>query len=195
METLAPPDRSNKIVTAALVVIGIMIVLLLVFSVDRGDAANSKYDAIMSRYLELGWVVVEEQRGDLTGDTIEDRVLILNTQNVVSEKLSNNMLVILVGLPKHGYQVSIASQSQLRCSTCAGVAGGPWPDISIEGGKLIITSYGGSRERWIEKETFVYQGNEWVLQQIENTVYDTLDPDASSYEVLTPKDFGRVTIQ
>ncbi|HEY4482763.1 MAG TPA: hypothetical protein VI953_01160 [Candidatus Paceibacterota bacterium] len=189
----------KPILISVLLILALVILVVLVISKNSGGTRipkeNATFDEIIDKYTNVGWRVIDDQRGQLNNDSHEDRVVVLDTD--VKGIENNRLLIILFGLPNGLYDTSIVSDTAVRCSTCGGVGGNgdPFSRIAINGQSLEIHHTSGSLTRYAETESYLYLSGEWLLSTTTVTTFNANDPTVLiSTETKTSKDFGKRVI-
>ncbi|WP_193763588.1 hypothetical protein [Methylomonas methanica] len=83
------------------------------------------------------------------------------------------------------------------CSTCGGVFGDPFAELSATTKSFSVSHYGGSNWRWTNRFQFNYsrRDNTWQLVRVEQSSFHTSDPETAKTTTYTPPtDFGKIDI-
>ncbi len=128
-----------------------------------------------------GWnILFDISRGDLNDDGIEDAVLVIEYEKPVdhevllwgieSTKPENyetssppRVLLVLFGLKEGGYSLALANSNIILRADMGGVIGDPFQGAEFNRGSVVISEFGGSRQRWGEIYRFRFRGNKWRL--------------------------------
>ena len=154
---------------------------------------NPTFEEIVGKYTDTGWQVIDDQMGQLNNDSYEDRLVVLDTDD---KKVPNDrMLLVLFGQPNSTYTISATSDSAIPCSECGGAMGDPYGGVEIKDKKIIISSSGGSADRWEIEETYVFESGRWMLDERKTTSYNVnQEPPEPKVEIKTREELGGVTL-
>lgn len=141
-----------------------------------GYTSLSQDDTIKS-FIPKNYDTLQVAKGDLNGDDKDDLALALynvieKTSAPDDDNLPPRILMIFFNTD-NGYIKSISSSSALMCKNCGGIFGDPFNGLTIQNKVLSVAHYGGSSDRWSEKDKFRYQDNNWYL--IGKTTYSYSD--------------------
>lgn len=186
-----------------------ILISFLLFIIDTGSLFAQKitFPTIISKaaytsdFIPNGWAADHHAQGDLNGDEIDDAVLILNSiyedtlfkQGVQSKRI----LLVLIGQSDQSY--SLASQNINAVYSYGYDANfrDALATINIENGELIISHYGGSKERWGRTTIFAFDKlkSNWLLTKDELTTFDSTNEAANTIiKSNTKLDFGEISI-
>lgn len=92
-----------------------------------------------------------------------------------------------------GAALAFALDGAPKCVTCGGTMGDPLTGVAWDGGALVVSHEGGSREAWREDWTFTRRAGRWVLAGWTRDVTDRLTGQGWSERVNTLT--GRATVR
>lgn len=115
-------------------------------------------------FVPRGWVLQDEQTGDLNGDGLPDAVLQLiedlPKKSPDEFQTRYRALLILFKTADGKYTRAAVAGSLLMCGGCGGMLGGmgdsPAADVTIEKGVLLVSQLSGSRESTDHLHRFRY---------------------------------------
>lgn len=113
-------------------------------------------DQSLQQFVPIGFSIMDKSSGDITGDGIEDVILILKNQNENINPYVGRPLLILQGTTKGHYKLLERNDSVVLCLGCGGVHGDPYKRIIIKGHYFSVEHLGGSGWRWERIITFKY---------------------------------------
>jgi hypothetical protein len=110
-----------------------------------------------SAFIPAGYKVEESVDGDLNGDALIDRVLVL-LRDEPEEGDRKRALVVLLR-EKDGWTAGGTSSSLIACFQCLGVKGGDaTPEIAIAKRVISVSQFGGSRYYYGSTHRFRWSG-------------------------------------
>ncbi len=129
-----------------------------------------------------GWRVEENsiKEADLNGDGQPDAALVLTHGGngaSVDAQFAKHVLVLALRGSDGKLHRSIVSDAAVLDGDEGGVFGDPFEELSIERGAVVITHYGGSRDRWGYTHRYRYQNGQWMLIGLTINSSDTLDTE------------------
>ena len=151
-------------------------------------------------FVPSGANLLEAVRGDLTGNGIDDQLLVIDQPApdglVPGEHGPNRVLLLLLGDAAGRWQLAARNDKLVPCSTRGGIAGDPFAYVTIEDGAFSVITNGGSRERWSSIYTFRYVPADeacWV-HGVQRMVVDT-ETEASHTRDFSAAELGRVRFE
>jgi uncharacterized protein len=122
-----------------------------------------------------GWRILQSAQGDLNQDKRDDVAMVLIQPQEEEEQMDHErMLLVLLQQPDGSFQKAAETSKAILCRGCGGVYGDPLESIAIDNGALVITHYGGSRDRWGYVHRFRLQDGDWYMTGRTETYHDTL---------------------
>jgi len=164
---------------------------------ESGSGANM--DNALA-FVPSGANLLEAVRGDLTGDGIEDQLLVIDQPApdglVPGEHGPNRVLLLLLGDGAGRWQLVARNDKLVPCSSRGGIAGDPFAYVTIEDGVFSVITNGGSRERWSSTYTFRYAPAERVcwVHGVQRRVIDT-ETEATQTRDFSVAELGRVRFE
>jgi len=117
---------------------------------DKGDESSS-----------ADTVKIAEAYGDLDGDTISEKIIVINTSKQSDFGTIRN---IEVYKKENGdWKLWHKSTGAVLPSGHGGMMGEPFSGITIERKCIVINHEGGSRGRWAYTHRYRFQNNDWYL--------------------------------
>lgn len=120
----------------------------------------------LAAFVPKGHFILNQAAGDLNKDGLADAVLVLANEKekdpALTEELARSLLIFF-GKADAGYELKAVSSQALLCRLCGGMMGDPLQPIAIERGAVVISHYGGSRDRWGNTHRFRYQDYDFYL--------------------------------
>ncbi|MBI2336581.1 MAG: hypothetical protein HYU97_07465 [Deltaproteobacteria bacterium] len=143
----------------------IFMLLLMQVGLFLGVANAQSYD---KKIIPPGWKVEKTVPGHLDDNNLEDLVLILiiiknNFGETDIFEDSSRQLLLLSQTSPGKYNVQLKNSGAILCARCGGMLGDPLQSIEIKNKVLIITHYGGSRDRWGMVHRYRFQQGDWYL--------------------------------
>lgn len=134
-------------------------------------------------FVPAGWSAIDTAWGDLNGDGLRDCALIIQRDERPSPDDDADgrprILLALLG-EAGGYTLSARADSLVLTETEGGVMGDPLQDLTIERGCIVISFWGGSREKWNVTYRFRFQEGDWRMIGVSGG--DSDPTRASSYD-------------
>lgn len=124
-----------------------------------------------------GYKKISTTQGDLNKDQTQDLV-------IVAENEAGQRKLIITFTINSAYKKVLEIDGILMSKTEGGVMGDPLMEPKIDRGSLVISHYGGSRQRWFYTERFRYQKNKkgqldfYLIGHTQGTE-DTLHPGSA----------------
>jgi hypothetical protein len=138
---------------------------------------------------------------DLNGDGLSDYVFILERQKMhdaaPETETGQRPLKIALRQPDNSLKVVKTNHKIMFCSTCGGVFGVPFAELSATAKSFRVSHYGGSNWRWTNNFQFNYSRRDdtWQLVRVEESAFHTSDPETLETLIYKPpKDFGKIDI-
>lgn len=129
------------------------------------QVANSVLD-----FAPAGWSVEKEriQEGDLNNDGRADAAFVLSNGGSSETKpdepaVVKHVLVLALRGSDNKLHRSMVSDSAVYDGDEGGAFGDPFDDLSIDHGVVVISHYGGSRQRWGFTHRYRLQDERWTL--------------------------------
>lgn len=115
------------------------------------------------KQIPADWKIIKQLKADLNSDGLEDLIYVLE-RTLQPEDWPPRVLAIYFKNPNGQYSKSIQSQHAIMCSLCGGMMGDPFSDLQVtKKGVIVISHYGGSRDRWAFVHRWRYQDGAWKL--------------------------------
>ena len=135
-----------------------------------------------AEFVPTGWRIEEEtlKEVDLNGDGQADAAFVIsNGRSDVNEKgeatFVKHVLVLALRVGDGKLHRSIVSDDAVLDGDEGGVFGDPFNSLLVERGAVVISHYGGSRDRWSYTHRYRYQNGQWMLIGLTIGSTDTLD--------------------
>ena len=147
----------------------------------------------INKFIPKGYVVLDQCDGDLNGDGLKDKILILREkQEVTSEE--NRPVIILLKMQNGSYKKIAENDNIVLHAGDGGIHGDPYHGITIKKDKFSIEHFGGSSWRWNQVITFKYNRIKlnWYLYTVGSESWH-FDPSTNfTSELETGHSFGVV---
>ncbi|KPG78576.1 hypothetical protein [Stenotrophomonas geniculata] len=164
---------------------------------QKGSGANM--DNALA-FVPSGANLLEAVRGDLTGNGIDDQLLVIDQPApdglVPGEHGPNRVLLLLLSDAAGRWQLAARNDKLVPCSTRGGIAGDPFAYVTIEDGAFSVITNGGSRERWSSTYRFRYAPADkacWV-DGVRRKVVD-IETEATNIRDYSVAELGRVRFE
>ena len=105
--------------------------------------------------------VLTQASGDLTGDLIDEKVMVLNTGQIGD--MGEERVLLVFKVENEEWKMIHRASGPIMPSEHGGVMGDPLQSVSVENGAIVIKHYGGSRTKWDYTHQFKYHGGKWEL--------------------------------
>jgi hypothetical protein len=150
---------------------------------EKKDEAEILLSFIPERYS-----LKDTVQGDLNLDGRKDLLLLME-----DEGEGNRILKVLITNDKGEYEEAVATSTAVYCRTCNDLD--TYQGIKVKEGEFSIEHFGGPEQRWARTTTFRYMGSvkDWYLT--EDALVHSGTDDNIEAKILTPKDFGEVTLR
>lgn len=129
-----------------------------------------------------GWRLDKEflKEGDLNGDGRPDAAMVISHGELgVNTKGESTFVKHVLVLALRGddgkLHRSVVSDAAVLDGNEGGVFGDPFDGLVIERGAVVISHYGGSRDRWSYTHRYRFQNGQWMLIGLTIGNTDTLD--------------------
>ena len=149
--------------------------LLILFASGCGSTQKAAVPAAITQPEGDGsWVEIDRADGDLNGDGLSDRVVLLKQNNERTTIIIKNTrrLVIQLQTENHKYNDVLDVKGALMCGGCGMQMGEPFESLSIDSGNFTITHHGGGTLRWFNSYTFGLVDGEWLMTDEHGYTYD-----------------------
>lgn len=119
----------------------------------------------MNLELPKGHTLLDAASGDLDGDGISEKVLVINTD---TETTLGSMRQLQIYKVKYGsWHLWHQSERAVLASENGGMMGDPFVSIQIENASLVINHVGGNRDKWRYSHRFQLRNRSWRLVNTE----------------------------
>jgi len=134
-----------------------------------------------------GYKILTQASGDLTGDLVDEKVLVLNTGQMGD--MGEERVLLVFQVENDEWKMIHRASGPIMPSEHGGVIGDPLQSVSVENGAIVINHFGGSRVKWDKTHRFKYHGGKWELVKVVLIDEDTcLEKEKFDYNLVT----GRV---
>ena len=138
---------------------------------------------------------------DLNGDDKSDYVYILEKQpshaGDAPVDTSQRPLHIAIRQADGKLKLVKSNEKIVFCSTCGGVFGDPFADLTAGKKSFAVSHYGGSAWRWANTYQFNYSKKDdtWQLVMVSESSFHATQPDKGKEKTYKPpKHFGKIDI-
>ncbi len=136
--------------------------------------------------------VLKEVNGDLDNDGIAEKLVIYDTNT--ETEMGTERQIHIFKKKNYNWELWITSIGAVLPSAHGGMMGDPFEDVSIERGCIVITHFGGSRQKWNYIHRYRFQQGEFQL--IGATIsygspcdyFETLDYNLSTRKAIYKKE-------
>ena len=142
--------------------------LFLLIFISSASQANE-----LKSFIPEGFTILDTVSGKLNRDDFPDLIVVLKRTNEVelsktSDYAVKRILIILLGLPNHTYQLAGSNPNIVFCHACGDQIDEPYKSSSIENFKLTINQNGGSDWQWSRSITFALNtsGNFMLIKDV-----------------------------
>lgn len=175
--------------------------ILLLPTLCLANAENPDIPSELRIFVAANTTLLAHAGADLNGDGLSDYVFILERQKTNDADLEietgQRPLKIALRQPDNSLKIVKTNDNIVLCSTCGGVFGDPFAELSAATKTFSVSHYGGSNWRWTNRFQFNYsrRDNTWQLVRVEESSFHTSDPETVKSAVYSPpKDFGKIDI-
>lgn len=109
----------------------------------------------------VGYKFLAGAKGDLDKDGQEEKVVVYDTGRQTD--FGSEREIQIFKIKGNAWELWHKSIGAVLPSEHGGVMGDPFEAASIENGSLVLSHFGGSREKWHYKHRFRFQNNDWQL--------------------------------
>ncbi|MCQ8130996.1 hypothetical protein [Methylomonas rivi] len=178
-----------------------LIPILLLPTLCLANDENPDVPAELRNFVEANTSLLAHAGADLNGDSLSDYVFILERQKTNDAdpdiETGQRPLKIALRQPDNSLKIVKTNDNIVFCSTCGGVFGDPFAELSASTKSFSVSHYGGGNWRWTNNFQFNYSRRDdtWQLVRVEESSFHTSDPEtvkSASYK--PPKDFGKIDI-
>ena len=154
---------------------------------------NSNCYSAIKKFVPEGYVVMDQADGDLNGDGIADKILVLKLKRDFTEE-GKRPVILLIGNQVHSFRKVAENENVLLSFSDGGIHGDPYHGISIKNGYFSFEHFGGSGRRWTQVITFKYdkEKQNWFLNKVGSESWHIDNPNKFKFVQFTKKDFGIV---
>ncbi|MFZ6643743.1 hypothetical protein ACO0LL_28725 [Undibacterium sp. TC4M20W] len=138
---------------------------------------------------------------DLNGDDKADYVFILEKQkkNATDEDMEQGQRPLHIAIRQADGKLKLVKTNEkiVLCSTCGGMMGDPFADLTASKKSFTVSHYGGSAWRWANEYQFNYsrKDDSWQLVKVSESSFHASDPEKAKEKIYTPpKHFGKIDI-
>ncbi|AEG01498.1 hypothetical protein [Methylomonas methanica] len=178
-----------------------LIPILLLPTLCLANDENANVPTELQHFVEANTSLLAYAGADLNGDGLSDYVFILERQktNDADPEIETGQRPLKIALRQADNSLKIVKTNDkiVFCSTCGGVFGDPFAELSATTKSFSVSHYGGSNWRWTNRFQFNYsrRDNTWQLVRVEESSFHTSDPETAKTTTYTPpKDFGKIDI-
>jgi len=131
---------------------------------------------------------LDDATGDLNKDSIAEKVLVVNT-NELGEMGTKRAVLVFKNNGKD-WCLWHRATGPILPSEHGGMMGDPFESVTIESGTIVIKHFGGSRSKWYSTHRFRFQNGNWELigatlvQELPCEEKETFDYNLSSGQVV-----------
>jgi hypothetical protein len=154
----------------------------------------------VTEFIEKDETAIALESADLNGDGTMDFILVLEKskpQPTEDDADDRRSLLIIVSDANGKLKLAARNEKVVYCRSCGGAFGDPFDSIEASRKSFVVYNYGGSWQRWGDYYQFNYSRRDrtWQLVLLEETNYDSHDPEIVKTKTLTPKNFGKISIR
>lgn len=168
--------------------------LAVVARAESTYIAEEKIPAEVRKFITPGTHLLAMETADLNGDNLADYILVLEKPDVEDDQRT---LLIITRSPDGSLNRVKQNSKVVYCSTCGGMMGDPFQDVTVGPKTFTINHYGGSGWRWSTSTTFNYSRKDktWQLVDVETSSFHASDPEKiKTTHHKPPRDFGKIDI-
>jgi len=105
--------------------------------------------ASIKKFIPEGYIVMDQADGDLNGDGLIDKIVILRLKHEITEEEKRPVL-LLIRRKDHSYRKAAENDNTILSLSDGGIHGDPYHGITIKKGYISFEHFGGSG--WLEME-------------------------------------------
>jgi hypothetical protein len=131
-----------------------------------------------------GWRAEEDKtrESDLNGDGKPDVAFVISNGRFdatgpAESTVVKHVLILALRGDDGKLHRSVVSDNAVLDADEGGAFGDPFEDLTIEKGAVVISHYGGSRDRWGYTQQYRYRNGQWMLIGLSFGNTDSLDPE------------------
>jgi len=129
----------------------------------------------LENFIPTGWKILKTAVGDLNQDGAEDIAAVIESATPAPEEGTTPPRILLIIFKQDkNYRLAIQTEKAILKSDEGGIMGDPFYGLDYDRGSIILTFFGGSRERWSYILRFRFQENDWCLIGLTKSVSDSL---------------------
>lgn len=167
------------------------------YAVEQVKAA--KIAAPMDSFIPEGYVLRDTASGDLNGDSIVDKLLLidhLSSPGTSHGYFESRPLRILYGAGGGRYTIGPVNDKLVLCKMCGDTLSDPYSGMSIKGGSFSVLQKGRYKIFWNRTITFKFVDSTWILQKDAIKSREQGNHNAPTYTTTrTKKDFGTISFE
>jgi hypothetical protein len=133
-------------------------------------------------FVPKGWRIAKEtlSQADLNGDGRADAAFVITNGGSVADgsdeqSIAKHVLVLALRGNDGKLHRSVVNDAVILDGDEGGVFGDPFESLSVERGAIVISHYGGSRDRWSFTHRYRFQNGKWTLIGLTLGNTDTLN--------------------
>lgn len=136
---------------------------------------------------------MDQVDGDLNGDGLIDKVLVLKLKYEITEEEKRPVL-LLIRRKDCTLEKAAENDNIILSLSDGGVHGDPYHGVTIKRGYVSFEHFGGSGWRWNQVITFKYNKSlqNWFLHKIGSESWHISDPSNYKNDSQTKKEFGNM---
>lgn len=168
--------------------------LLLLIFLSSTSKANE-----LKTFIPEGYSILDTVSGKLNRDDIPDLILVLKRTNEVdlsktSDYAIKRILVVLLGLTDHTYQLAGSNADIIYCHACGDQIEEPYQKCTIENFEFTIEQNGGSAWRWSRSIAFALNTSGNFILTKDVTISFAKDNIEATKDVITKtgKELGSI---
>ena len=128
-------------------------------------------------FVPKGWRLEEStlSQTDLNGDGRADAAFVISNGGADDSTVVKHVLVLALREGDGQLHRSVVSDAAVLDGDEGGVFGDPFDSLAVDHGVVVITHYGGSRDRWGFTHRYRFQNQQWALIGLSIGNTDTLN--------------------
>jgi len=159
-------NRKRKLILGLLLIVGSG-AIVAAQEVKRPPLQVPDAVAEPAKFAPAGWRVDEGalQQADLNGDGRADAAVVISHGGLGDAEAVYVKHVLVLALRETDGKLhrSVVSDAAVLDGDEGGAFGDPFDSLSIDRGAVVISHYGGSRDRWGFTHRYRHQHNQWML--------------------------------